>query len=502
MKVLIYTPPPPSGMMRGGDTLQLPIGPLIIGTYAKNAGHDVKIIDGIVSDSFTSDVSEGFIPDILGVSLLTMYGILDIDGIRSFISDVKKVADPTVVFGGAGASVLSEILLNEKLADYIVHGPGEEVFVELLSALETGSDVSGIPGVAYLDDSGSYVKTAIKKCGGYGLSLPLDYSLMDITRYFHYTLDNKKGLAICTSHGCKYRCTFCYNESFYACSYQTRPVSVIISEMNFLNKNYNIEHFIILDECFGIDKEWMYELCNEIIKKFPSVTWWCQHHGGMKTREDYELMYKAGCREVCIGVESADPQMSIKIRKAIDLTRIPPEIDMMHDIGFSVLGAFILGFPDETFQQLLRTCEFMLSSKMDGFYISKFYLIPETKIYDELVSEGRFKMPKTLKEFQIFLSSKNYTNYSKIPDRELNVVMAFFNLMIKLKFLFSEKNVLNNLYTVLKKRIIGSGKNKQFIFYTFLFHFQMLLCVFAHPFIRKKYKLLFRNYESYTPDKK
>jgi len=501
MNVLIYVPPPPPPGLGVVYPRALPIGPLFIATYAKHAGHKVKIVDGNVSESLADVVREGFVPDVLGISLLTMYGILNSDGIRNFIAEVRKVADPTVVFGGAGASVLSEILLNEKLADYIVLGPGEEIFVELLSALEGDCAISDIASVAYLDAAGSYMQTTRTKCGGFGLPLQLDYSLMDITPYISDITGNKKGLAFCASRGCKYRCTFCYNESFYACSYQMRPVSVIISEMKFLIDQYGISYFSIMDECFGSDKPWMYELCNTMIAVLPSVTWSCQHHGGMKTREDYELMYKAGCRQVCIGVESADPQMSLKIRKGIDLARIPAEIDMLHELGIRTMSAFIIGLPDETCEQLLHTCEFMMSCKVDYFYIGEFYLIPDTKIFEELENSGRVTMPKTLAEFQAFLSPKRYPNYSKIPEREMNVVLGFINLAWRLALLFENGKLLSNLRTYTKWQ---GGGDKRFLFSSILFFLKMLWYLCAHPCIRKKYGLLFRNFKRHSapPDGK
>jgi len=501
MNVLIYVPPPLPPGLGVAQPRALPIGALVIGSYAKHAGHNVKIIDGDAPESFADAFRDGFVPDVLGISLITMYGILDVDGIRNFISEVRKLADPVVVFGGAGASVLSEGILNEKLADYVVIGPGEEIFVELLSALEAGRPASGLPGVAYLDAAGSYVQAARSKCGGeFGMSLPLDYSLMDITRYISNMSERKmkKGLAVYTSRGCKFRCTFCFNEAFFACSYQMRPVSVIISEMKILVEEYGVTHFTMMDECFGADKAWLYELCNAMLAELPPVTWSCMHHGGVRTREDYELMYKAGCRQTFLGIESADPQMNRKIRKGLNLTRIPAEIELMHELGMRVTLSFIVGFPDETREQLLRSCEYMLSSKADQLYISEFYLIPDTRMFEELESGGRVTRPKTLAEFQAFLSPGRYPNYSNIPERDLKVVVGFFNLAWRMALVLENGKILTNLRTYAK---IQSSGDKRFFFSSILFFLKCLWDIVAHPMIRKRYGLWAWNYKRYIPPK-
>jgi len=493
MNVLIYITPSPPTVTRV-EPRGLPLGPLAIGTYAKHAGHNVKIVDGNAYKSLAEVTCDGFAPDVLGVSMLTMYGVLVMDQIRDFISEIRTVADPTVVFGSTGSSVLSEVLLRENVADYVVLGPGENVFLDLLSALEAGSGVSGIPSLAYLD-GGSYVETPRAECGGgHGMSLPMDYSLLDVPRYFYYMLDDRKGIDLSASRGCKYRCTFCFNEYFFGCAYQTRPVPVLISEMKFLNETYGITNFTIMDECFGYDKEWLHAFCNAVIAELPPVTWWCQFHGGVNTKEDYELMLRAGGIFLLLGVETGDPGMSRKIRKGVDLPKLQAEIEMLQDMGFWVYTAYVLGFPDETREQLMNTCKFMLGSKSNAFYISKFYLIPHTKLYEELESRGSVTMPKTIEEFQAFLSPKRYRNYANVPEHDLDVILAFFNIAFRLQFLF-EKGASRHLKSFFKTRGKGSGGDKRYLIYILAFMLKMMWFFFAYPWVRRRYGLTFRNFK-------
>jgi len=500
MNVLIYIPPPPERTR--GEQRELPIGALVIGTYAKHAGHNVKIIDGLASNSFSE---AGFVPDVVGVSMLTMYSALVMDEINAFIADVRKVSNPIIVFGGPGSSVLSEPLLNDKIADYVVFGPGEDVLVELLTALEAGSPVRDVSDIAYLDEAGSFVKAARTRCSGPCLSLQTDYTLMDITGYINPWREKEKSVGIMTSRGCLYRCTFCFNEAFYGCAYQVRPVSVIIAEMKYLNEHYGIVGFRFFDECFGFDKAWLHELCNAIIAELPPVKWFCMYRGGMNARADYELMYRAGCRVVSLGIETADPQMSKKILKNIDIDSLPAEIEMLQEMGFWVFGYFIFGFPDETREQLKNTCDFMMASKCDFFYLSIFYLIPETRLFDELVSGGRVKAPKTIEEFQAYLSPKRYPNYSQIPARDLDVVYAFMNLAFRFGILFEKGKMLSNLKTYIIARTQGSGGGGlRYLFTSWAHYLKMMWYITAHPLIRRRYGLLFRNFKRYphpaTPD--
>jgi len=209
-------------------------------------------------------------------------------------------------------------------------------------------------------------------------------------------------------------------------------------------------------------------------------------------------MYRAGCRQTFIGIESGDPEMNRKIRKGLNLTRIPAEIDLMHELGMRVTLSFIVGFPDETREQLLRTCAFMLASKADQIYLSEFYLIPDTRMFEELASADRVTRPKTLDEVQAYLSPKRYPNYSNIPERELNVIVGFVNLAWRLALVFENGKVFKNLRTYAK---IQSNGDMRFFFSSILFFLKCLWDVVAHPLIRKRYGLWAWNFKRYKPPK-
>jgi len=93
MNVLIYVTPSPPDVMRI-EPRGIPVGALTIGTYAKHAGHHVKIVDGNFYKSISEVTGDGFVPDVLGVSMLTMYGVLVMDSVRDFIADVRKFQTP------------------------------------------------------------------------------------------------------------------------------------------------------------------------------------------------------------------------------------------------------------------------------------------------------------------------------------------------------------------------------------------------------------------------
>jgi len=216
----------------------------------------------------------------------------------------------------------------------------------------------------------------------------------------------------------------------------------------------------------------------------------------MNARADYELMRRAGCRIASLGIETADPQISRRMRKNLAIENLPAEIGMLQEIGIWVMGFFIIGFPGETREQLRRTCDFMMASKIDFFGMSYFFLIPGTAIFEELESGGRVTMPKTIAEFQAFLSPGRYPNYSQIPERELNVVYAFMCIAFKFGMLFEKGKMPNNLKMYITARTKGSGGGGlRFLFASLAYHLKLMWQIAAHPVIRKRYGLQLKNFQ-------
>jgi radical SAM superfamily enzyme YgiQ (UPF0313 family) len=74
--------------------------------------------------------------------------------------------------------------------------------------------------------------------------------------------------------------------------------------------------------------------------------------------------------------------------KPVDLARIPEFLSLFHNVGLQVSAFFIIGYPEETLEDIALTRQFILDNAFDFVGISIYQPLPGTAIYDRLVTEG------------------------------------------------------------------------------------------------------------------
>lgn len=217
----------------------IPMGLLRVGTAARNAGYDMRIIDAVFEGwgqeqkLFTS--SEGsevlqygldartlaekireFNPDIVGISIdyTHQWG-----NARALVDLVKQVNETIpVVVGGTHATGLPEDVLLDSPADYVVLRQADVTFPLLLDTL-TGRKkmpVGEIEGIAYRKGGGVRQTRPRAFLEDFSPLASPDYSLVNLALYsgpYHSGGRRKtdEGYLVYgfTSAGCNTRCTFC-----------------------------------------------------------------------------------------------------------------------------------------------------------------------------------------------------------------------------------------------------------------------------------------------------
>ena len=476
------------------STQSMPLGLLAIGTYMKNRGYDVRVYDRNTEKTSLKKVLEAFQPDLAGISVTTMLHLSD----AIAISGEMRGAGLPVVWGGHMSTVYAELILRDGSADYVVTGEGEITFYELVQAMEQKRDAASIQGLCYLDKSGHIVKTPEREFANLADFPVIDWSLIDPRKHFATHVCCSKMMMIYSAKGCPCRCAFCSNESFHHCKYRKRPNEYVIAEIKELAVKYGMDGFEFADEMFGVNKRDLYDLCDRLraLNRECSLNlvWGCQTRLGHLSREDLQYMYDSGFRWIFFGVESGSPEMLQRIHKGINLDTIENDYIYCREIGISTMSGFIIGYPDETEDQLRATVRLILRLGSDSDNLLMFFPIPGSEIYNELVESGRLKPPETLKGKENPVPSTDMIiNFSNMPLRELHVVQSFFHWQT-----FTRKGTKGSHYAVMVKTIVVSLRQifKQGLFNMFRYLFssakfflRTALYAHAYPEIRKKYGL-------------
>ena len=443
MRVMLVNPKP-AGYTRARCA---PLGVLSIASYLEANGHEVKVLNRAIKSTDINVELDEFKPDYIGCSLLT--NLLVKDCIE--VSQAAKKRGVTVVWGGPYISAIPEIVLQLDCIDLLSLGEGEETWLELLDTAEKGGDIYSIKGLAYMKD-GRFVKTPEREFIDLSKLVPINYDLIDtrVTLYKNYDYDGIMGMYL--SKGCTGRCTFCYNHNFQKSCRRSRPIEHFIQEAKYVKEKFGAKAIAMADELFGCDKETLREFCDAMNEANLGLHWGAMTKIGIFDREDFRMMYDAGCRWLEFGVESGAQSTLARMKKGMKLSRVEEDLQICREIGIITLCYFIVGFPDETEEELLETCRLINKIDYSRFVCSYFSPLPGSEIFDKLVAEGRHTPPKTMKESmktKILYSPK--PNLSKVRTLELKVVRShmLWRSFTKKKF---DKNGKDN-YATAKKDI-------------------------------------------------
>ena len=184
------------------------------------------------------------------------------------------------------------------------------------------------------------------------------------------------------SRGCPFHCFFCLATPVAGAKVRKRSPENILGEIKECVNTYGITNFLFWSDIFNIDKDWVMRLCQLIIDSGLNITWSANTRADTADEEMAEMMYKAGCRLVSIGVESGSQEMLDKIGKKITLDDVRLTVRIFKKFGIKIYNYFVIGLPWETAETVEDTIDFAI--ELDSDFIS-FYTatpLPGTKFYD------------------------------------------------------------------------------------------------------------------------
>ncbi|MBN1353837.1 MAG: cobalamin-dependent protein [Candidatus Omnitrophica bacterium] len=386
----------------------IPVGIAYIGATLEREGYEVQLLDSVVEGyniedpvPGTGDIVYGlsldaieekiraFEPDLVGISCRfssEIYGCYDLAKL------VKKIDKNIVtVIGGLHPSYFArEILKKEPCMDYVILGEGEYRLANLISRLNAKENLELFDGIAFRADKDVILQSANRNIDDLdNLPLPARH-LLPMDKYISinvpvapYPLKRRVGI-IMTSRGCAYSCLFCASCNFFGHAFRARSIDNIMLEMKELVDNYGIEEFQFLDDNLTWDRQRAKKLFTRMRDELDIV--WCTPNGVMLSAIDEEmlsLMRQSGCYQLSFSVESASKRILREvINKPLDLNIIEPLVRKAQRLGISLHGNFVIGFPDETPQELRETFRFMRKMRFNSVSVAIVDPIPGSRLYE------------------------------------------------------------------------------------------------------------------------
>lgn len=471
----------------------VPLGLLSIASYLNANGHEAVIVERAVSNDSPEKKVNEFQPDVIGISAMSFLSSKDA---KDVTLRLRKITSVPIIWGGQAACGMPELMFEEAMPDYIMDGEGELTWLDVADTLARGGRIKEIEGLMYMHN-GQLVRNPARAVADLSTFPDIDWSLVEPTQYFSSFFNCSKMLYLYASKGCPAHCTFCSNSHFHQSKNRCRLASQVVRDIEYLSKNCGMDGVYFSDELFCPRREIRTELCNMLIEKNLGVVWGCQMRLGVLNEADVRLMYQAGCRWILFGIESGNPDRIEKIKKNTDISIARDTIKMCEDAGITVQASFIIGFPDETEEEMRRTVSFANSISADLTSMNILAPLPNSEITQELECNGTFRYPDSIRrcgKIESAVSDSVIINLSRVPDIDLKVVHYTFQW----KCFASKDSVKHDSFGIIKKmasdtfnRIFMHGF-KGFVFGTVSSAKQFLTVFFySHffPAIRKKYNI-------------
>ncbi len=388
MKILLLSPPTNSAIKSVIGVTGPPLGLAYLASMARLQGDDVRIIDSLALDYTFDDVFaeiKKYDPDVVGITSTTSmmpdaYKVAEIA--KQYNSDIK------VVMGGPHVTFTPELTLMEsKDVDFVISGEGETIFSNLLYYLKGKMDIREVNGIAYRNEGVRINKPEMLIKDVDTIPLPA----IDLLPMDKYNADGKKFGTIMTSRGCPYNCIFCSSSLQFGKIWRGHSTERVMRELNRLVSEYNIHEIEFLDDTFTLNMKRAIEISKEIKKEGLDIKWSASARVNLFNDEIAQNMKAAGAHTIYFGIESGNQETLNFIGKGIKLDQAISSVKKGNEAGLNTLGSFIIGFPDDTVQEVKNTINFAkkVGVKLAQFTIATPY--PGTRLWDLAKSKNIIK---------------------------------------------------------------------------------------------------------------
>jgi anaerobic magnesium-protoporphyrin IX monomethyl ester cyclase len=417
----------------------------------RNAGFDAEIFDpkyeGLNFDESFKRVKE-ISPSFVGISSMT-HEIVRAHKFATILKEWNK--DIFVAVGGAHATSLPLKTMEEfPNFDFLVAGEGEEAIVELASYLEVKeTDICLIKGLLHRNNG--EIKINPDREWSHDLD-SISFPAWDM-----YPKIRKTAFPLLASRGCPYSCLFCMR--VLGSKQRRRSPEAVADEMEWLVKNFSPSEIYLEDETFGIDKKWVYKICDGIQSKglHEQIKWTANIRANLTTEDFLVKIKESGCYSVGIGVESGNERILKSIKKRITLKQVEEVVKMCKKLKLEVRTYFILGHPNETLKTAIDTIKFAAKLKPSYAVFGIMVPYPRTGIAEMIErNEGGYRPISTnWADFDKHIG--NALELESLSRRRLEMLQMFaylyfysrnFRFIDLLKFIFNQRTA---IFSMVKK---------------------------------------------------
>ncbi|MEW5773275.1 MAG: lipid biosynthesis B12-binding/radical SAM protein [Thermodesulfobacteriota bacterium] len=360
-----------------------PLGMAVLAAALEAAGRRVAQYD-LLAEGWDLDALRGrvrdFDPQCVGLSVRNLDNVDSLSAGRGWFADqareavraVRAATAAPVVVGGAGFSLMPDLVLDHLGADYGIAGEGEEAFPALLATLEQGGTPPRISGGG-------------KPCGP-GAAMPPARFIPDYVRFYQ----GESGLmGVQTKRGCPNACAYCAYPLIEGRTVRCRDPREVAGELVRLRREHGVDTVFFTDAVFNDAGGRYLELAEELARNPAGVRWLAYFQPRGMDRRTLRLLRRSGLMGLEVGADAASDATLAGLGKGFSFAQVADFNALCVSEGLPCAHFVIFGGPGETpdtVEEGLRNLDRLDPAVVFAF--SGIRVHPRTRLHELALAQG------------------------------------------------------------------------------------------------------------------
>ncbi|MBN1172787.1 MAG: radical SAM protein [Micromonosporaceae bacterium] len=364
--------------------------------------------------------------DVVGISTGTSMSFFEIHLALLLGRRIQNETGLPVVFGGCNLDYLWQFraafrrLWDAMLSafQYLFVGPGERSFADLVSGSDRHPDAAfyqGLPGAVY-SRNGELVRNpdgapTLIRPDFAGLDLShytlctqerqpiadsietnlVHYYQWPVTRALAVSDDNRRKLRESDRretlfvphifhHQCPYRCAFCVQSGSNGHSPVGRDPESVVDDLEALMAEHGTRYLRFFNNAINSSVPFLRTFCDLVTTRGLECYWSDCARFDTLTEDLVDRLYRAGCRKLVFGLDSASERILNLIDKRLNVDQARRVLRWCHDRGIWAEVEVIVGLPHEHEEDFQATYAFVADhlerGHLTGFHLNRYFVVP------------------------------------------------------------------------------------------------------------------------------
>ncbi len=265
-----------------------------------------------------------------------------------------------IIIGGAYPTLCYEHAVKHSGADVIFQGSDIYELVKEVDSITPGkSRITGFP-----KSFSDYI-----------------YPAYDLYNHLNY-------VAILTSRGCPFHCTYCAS-NLITPTFEQRDVKSVLEELIFYYRRRKIHNIAFYDDALLVNpEEHINPLLEEVLKKHIKVNFFSPNglHARFLNKETADLMYRSGFKEPRLSLETSNPELQNKTGGKVNNEDLEKAIKCLTEAGYKskeISVYLMIGLPEQTLKEVIDSICYV-SSLGTVIRLAEYSPIMKTPEWDKL----------------------------------------------------------------------------------------------------------------------